>query len=251
VPAGGWSVQPGFAFALTAQDLPDAGDVWTPAGPGPAELVSRALQLAMAGETVHLGQLLAAQGVQYIVVVDGVAPFETGLAPSVQAPPPAGLQQALLNQNDLQIVPGTMGVQVFRYAQAIPITAQRARPLPATAATSWPDLADIVGWRPVLSTVADDPGATGPIASGTVYAGYAPAGAFTLTQGGRALARRSAYGWAGQYPGASAGAATFSLTGFPYIPLAVLLEVLGWVVLAGALLGWSIPRRRARPEDAS
>ena len=78
----------------------------------------------MAGETVHLGQLLAAQGVQYIVVVDGVAPLETGVAPSVQAPPPAGLQQALLNQNDLQIVPGTMGVQVFRYAHAIPLTAQ-------------------------------------------------------------------------------------------------------------------------------
>jgi hypothetical protein len=250
VPAGGWSVEPGFAFALTAQDLPDAGDVWTPAGPGPAELVSRALRLAMAGETVHLGQLLAAQGVQYIVVVDGVAPFETGVPPSVQAPPPAGLQQALLNQNDLQIVPGTMGVQVFRYAQAIPLTAQRARPLPAGAAT-WPDLDDIVGWRPVLSPVADQPGATGPIASGTVYAGYAPAGAFSLTQGRRTVPRRSAYGWAGQYPGASAGTATLSRTGFPYIPLAVLVEVLGWVVLAGALLGWSIPRRRGRPEEAS
>ena len=113
------------------------------------------------------------------------------MAPSVQAPPPAGLQQALLNQNDLQIVPGTLGVQVFRNAQAIPLTAQRARPLPRTAATSWPGLDDIVGWRPVLSAVADHPGATGAIASGTVYAGYAPAGAFSLTQGGRSVPRQS------------------------------------------------------------
>ena len=93
------------------------------------------------------------------------------------------------------------------------------------------------------------PGATGVIGSGTVYSGYAPAGAFALTQDGRPLARRSAYGWAGQYPQASAGVATFSLTRFPYIPLAVLAEVLGWVVLAAALLGWSLPRRRARPAE--
>lgn len=99
--------------------------------------------------------------------------------------------------------------------------------------------------------MADDPGATGQIASGTVYAGYAPAGAFSLTQGRRSVARQSVYGWAGQYPGTSTGAATFSLTRFPSIPLVVLLEVLGWVVLAGALLGWSIPRRRARPGEES
>jgi len=255
LPVGGWSVQPGLAFALTAQELPDAGDVWTPAGPGPAELVAQALRSAMNGETVHLGQLLAAQGVQYVVVVDGLAPFETGLAASVAAPPPAGIQQALLSQNDLQIVSGTFGIQVFKNARTIPLTAERDRPLPATtgaagtAATSWPGLSDIVGWHPVLSAAADRPGATGVIGSGTVYSGYAPAGAFALTQDGRPLARRSAYGWAGQYPEASAGAATFSLTRFPYIPLAVLAEVLGWVVLAAALLGWSLPRRRARPAE--
>jgi hypothetical protein len=189
--------------------------------------------------------------VQYVVVVDGIAPFETGLAPSVTAPPPAGIQQALLNQDDLQIVPGNFGVQVFRNAQAIPLTAQRDRPLTATATTSWPGPQDIVGWHPVLSVVADHPGATGVVGSGTVYSGYAPAGAFSLTQDRRPVTRRPAYGWAGQYPGASAGVATFSLTRFPYIPLAVLAEVLGWVVLAAALLGWSLPRRRARPEEES
>jgi hypothetical protein len=251
LPVGGWSVQPGLAFALTAQELPDSADVWTPAGPGPAELVSQALRLAMDGGTVHLGQLLAAQGVQYVVVVDGIAPFESGLAPSVAAPPPAGIQQALLNQDDLQIVPGTFGVQVFRDPRAVPLTAERRRPLTATATTSWPSPQDIVGWDPVLSTVADHPAATGVVGSGTVYSAYAPAGAFSLTQDGRPLTRRPAYGWAGQYPGTSAGVATFSLARFPFIPLAVLVEVLGWAVLAAALLGWWLPRRRARPEEES
>jgi GT2 family glycosyltransferase len=42
LPVGGWSVQPGLSYSLTTQELPDAADVWTPAGPGPADLVSRA-----------------------------------------------------------------------------------------------------------------------------------------------------------------------------------------------------------------
>jgi hypothetical protein len=205
----------------------------------------------MDGGTVHLGQLLAAQGVQYVVVVDGIAPFETGLAPSVAAPPPAGIQEALLNQDDLQIIPGTFGVQVFRNARVIPLSAEREQPLPVTSTSSWPSLADILGWHPVLSAVADHPAATGAVGSGTVYTGYAPAGAFSLTQDGRPVTLRPAYGWAGQYPGASAGEATFSLTRFPYIPLAVLAEVLGWVVLAAALSGWLSPRRRARAEEES
>ena len=41
LPAGGWSVQPGLAFALTPEDLPDSAQVFTPAGPGPAALVAR------------------------------------------------------------------------------------------------------------------------------------------------------------------------------------------------------------------
>jgi hypothetical protein len=103
----------------------------------------------------------------------------------------------------------------------------------------------------VLGAAADHPGATGVVSSGAVYAGYAPAGEFSLTQGRQPVARRSAYGWAGEYPGVSAGRATFSLKQFPYVPLAVLVEVVGWVVLAAALLGWSIPRRRSRREDES
>jgi hypothetical protein len=67
-----------------------------------------------------------------------------------------------------------------------------------------------------------------------------------LLQAGRSVARQPAFGWAGQYRIAAAGRATFALRQFPLIPLAVLVEVLGWIVLASALLGY--PRRRVRPE---
>jgi hypothetical protein len=114
-----------------------------------------------------------------------------------------------------------------------------------TARPHWPDPRDIAGWRPILTVQADHPAASGQIAAGAVYEGYAPAGAFSLTQGGRPVARQPAFGWAGQYPAATAGPAKFSLHQFPYVFVAVLVEVVGWVVLASALLGW--PRRR-RPE---
>ena len=126
LPAGGWSVQPGLAYALTPQALPDSAQVFTPAGPGPASLVADAVRLAVSGGTVHLGRLLAPAGVRYVVVVDGLAPSMVGtVTPSVSAPPPAGLDRDLLQQDDLQVVPGELGVQVFENGEHMPVTAER------------------------------------------------------------------------------------------------------------------------------
>jgi GT2 family glycosyltransferase len=245
LPVGGWSVQRGLSYALTTQAQPDASDVWTPAGPGSAQLVSRAIRLVITGGTIHLGQLLAAEGIKFVVVVDGLAPSDGGLAPSVQAVPPSGIGQALLNQNDLRAVSGVFGVEVFENPEAIPLTAQRTRALPPSTLTSWPNALDVVGWRPVLGARARHPAATGAVSSGPVYVGEAPAGSFALSQAGRSLARQPAFGWAGQYPGVTPGTATLALHQFPLVPLFVLVEVLGWAALAAAVLGWlRWPRRR-------
>ena len=132
LPAGGWSVQSGLAYALTPEDLPDAAQVFTPAGPGPADLVANAVRLAVAGGTVHLGRLLAPAGVRYVVVVDALAPSMVGARrpASVSAPPPAGLNADLLEQDDLQVVPGVIGVQVYENGADMPVTATRAAALP-------------------------------------------------------------------------------------------------------------------------
>ena len=252
LPVGGWSIEPGLSYALTDQELPNAGDVWTPAGPGPSEMASHAIRLAMTGATIHLGQLLAAQSVRYIVIVDGLAPSETGVAMSVAAPPPVGLDEALLDQNDLQSVPGALGVQVFVNPEAIPITAQRTRPVAPSAGLTWPGPADVVGWQPVLSAIGGHTAATGALGAGTVYTGYAPAGSFSLTVHGRPQASEPVFGWARQYPGVSAGSASLALRRFPFGPLAVLVELLAWVALALALLGWrGSPRRRGREAGAA
>ena len=129
LPAGGWEVQQGLAFALTPEGLPDSAQVFTPAGAGPAQQVADAVRLAVSGGTVHLGRLLASAGVRYVVVLDGVAPSMVGTVPaSVSAPPPPGLDTDLLEQDDLQVVPGELGVQVFENGEDMPVTAARSGP---------------------------------------------------------------------------------------------------------------------------
>ncbi len=243
VPAGGWSVGSGLAYALTPQSLPDTEQVLTPAGPGPASLVSDAVRLATSGGTVHLGRLLAPEGVRYIVVVDALAPSMVGSGtPSVSAPPPPGLDAELLAQGDLRVVPGEFGVQVFANEESMPVTGERAAPLPAGQTWTQPAGADVVGWQPVLRALSAGGPATGPVSAGTVYAGYAPAGSFTLSVDGHTAVRRPAFGWASQYT-ATAGQGSLSISQFPLVPIAVALELALWVVLTVALIG---PRRRRR-----
>ena len=111
----------------------------------------------------------------------------------------------------------------------------------------YPGAADVTGWQPVLSALSDGPPATGPVPAGTLYAGYAPAGSFALTVDGHPTARQAAFGWAAQYAVADKGQATLSLSQFPFVPLAVLLELAAWVVVAGAVIG----RRRVRASSSA
>ena len=245
LPVGGWSIEPGLAYALTPAGLPDTSQVLTPAGAGPASLVAQAVRLATTGGTVHLGRLVAAEGVRYVVLVQGLAPSTVGsLPPTVNAPPPPGLQTDLLEQDDLHLVPGDVGISVFENDEAMPVTAQRAAPLPAVGQWSYPSGADVVGWQPVLASLSGSAAASGPVLTGTVYAGYAPAGDFALTVDGRSVRRQPAFGWAAQFA-TTPGNAVLSLSQFPYVPLAVLAEVAVWVVLLAALVG-----RRRRPPPA-
>lgn len=237
LPAGGWSVEPGLAYALTPEGLPDAAQVFTPAGPGPSALVANAVRLALSGGTVHLGRLLAPAGVHDVVVVEGLAPSTVGTQPaSVTAPPPAGLQTDLLEQDDLQVVPGVTGVQVYQVNENMPVTGTRAAPLPSVSQWSYPGAADVVGWQPVLGDVSKGLPASGVVTAGTLFAGYAPAGSFAVTGAGRTVAARPAFGWAAQYT-VPAGRLSLEFARFPYVPLAVLAQMIAWAVLLVALLG--------------
>ena len=237
LPVGGWAVEPGLAYGLTDARLPDSSQVWTPAGPGPADTVHSAVQLAISGGTVHLGRLLAGAGVRYIIVVNGLTPAANSLPTSVEAPAPSGLARALLNQNDLRVVPGEFGVSVFENSEAMPTVAQRSAAVGTNRTWTFPTVDDVLGWRPALRSLSGT-SASGTVAGADLYVGYAPAGDISLSVAGHTVARHPAFGWAAQFTGTPAGAATLSVDVWPFIPVAVVLELVGWLVVVLALLGW-------------
>ena len=133
-------------------------------------------------------------------------------------------------------------MQVYENDEAMPVTAQRAAPLPVVPSWSYPSAADVVGWQPVLGSLSEPSSGVQQVQPGTVYAGYAPAASFALTVDGRSVPGQPAFGWAAQYV-TTKGDARLALSQFPLVPLAVLAEVAVWLVLLVALVG----RRRARP----
>lgn len=246
LPGGGWSVGPGLAYATSEGGTPDLVNLWAPASPGPASSISTALQLAESGRAVDLGRLLAPASVRYLVVLGSLAPQNGGQETPV-FPVPPDLLSALARQNDLRLVPsGGQGYSVFENASFVPERAERSAPLGAVSgrSASHPTAADVTGWRPVLGSTTSASGYRGPVSGGTVFASYAPAGDWHLSVDGRAVAGAPAYGWAAQYRGAPAGTAVLGFAGSPLVTVAVVLELVLWLTLAGLLV---VGRRRSGP----
>jgi GT2 family glycosyltransferase len=135
LPEGGWSVGPGLACATSVDGTPTLADLWPPASPGPAIALARDVGVAMKGETVDLGRLLARARVRYVVVVSTLAPRTPGLQHGPTFPVPAGLVAALSDQAELRTVPVSVGgLTVFENLAAPGAHAPSAtRPAPGTA----------------------------------------------------------------------------------------------------------------------
>ena len=237
LPSGGWSVEPGLAYALTPEELPDATQVFAPAGPGPADEVAKAVRLAAAGGTVHLGRLLAPAGVRYVVVVDALAPSLVGSSPaSVERAttgrpqrrppragrPPGGAGRA--RRPGLRERGEHAGHRHARHRTAgarvgLPGRGGR-RGLAAGVEPA------VVGWAGHRSGAGGHP-----------LRRLCPGGELHLDGGRAHSGRQPAFGWAAQYAVSAKGGATLSLSQFPFVPLVVLLELAAWVLLALALIG--------------
>ncbi|MFV0257075.1 MAG: glycosyltransferase, partial [Acidimicrobiales bacterium] len=117
----------GIPYAMTDGGEPTVIGRWLPGPVGSTDGVGHHLELATAGETVRLGRLLAPYGIDYVVVMDQLAP-EPYDGPKV--PPDPQLMAALEQQLDLERVSGMPNLIVFRNAAA----AGSVATLPSSAA---------------------------------------------------------------------------------------------------------------------
>jgi GT2 family glycosyltransferase len=217
LPVPGWTVSPGLAMATSMNGLPDGNVLFTPPTSGTTDRVIAAVNEALLGRTVNLGQLLAPAGISAIVVMEASAPQLAGVESSPVREVPSTLVPSLSAQTDLALELSTATVQVYANAQFSGIVRERA-------SKSAP-------WTSVLSPSTN----SGALVGGyQVEAGFAPAGAFSLEVNGRAIPRSSLDGWAGAYavPASSAPVVgTLTLRAFPLNGLLAGLTLATWSIV--------------------
>jgi GT2 family glycosyltransferase len=221
LPLAGWSVAPGLEAATSLDGLPGGSNLFAPPDSGTTDVLLSAVQLALEGRTVRLGQLLAPAGVSTIVVMNAAAPEIAGVQTVPYHPVQSSLVTALGRQTDLSLELETNSVEVFSNSLFHGLIAETS---PS-------------GWRPVLGgtgvTAAVNPGST-------IISGLAPASAFTLDVDGQAATRHTLYGWAPTYEVSSADAAPTATLVLHRVPLngLVALFTLGLWTTVWLGFGW-------------
>ncbi|MHB2029772.1 MAG: glycosyltransferase family 2 protein, partial [Acidimicrobiales bacterium] len=178
LPLAGWSVTPGLEAATSMNGLPGGNTLFSPPDVGASEVIIQAVQNVLAGRTIHLGQLLAPEGISTIVVMNASAPELAGVQRVPLHHVPGTLLTALNNQSDLALELQTASVDVYSNSLFHGIVAATS---PGSTTPS-----------PIFTSSSF----SGPLTSGSsVTAGLAPAGAFALDVNGRVAPRTTYGGW--------------------------------------------------------
>jgi GT2 family glycosyltransferase len=262
---GSWSAGDGLAYATSENGAPNATWLWNAADPGPARSLANSVDLARAGKTNRLGQLLAPAGVRYVAVVTALAPYIPGLQETQRFPLPSDLDPALAQQLDLDPVVSQTGITVYENADWIPMRAERpttsanrTTPLATTLPSALnlaPGTPIVSGLRPVLPGPAAASSYQGPLVAGTVLAAVAPAGRWQLVDpSGRVVSSAPSFGWGARYTVSTSGTGTLTFSADIWSPLGVAFQIIVWLAAIAALLrrrrlvAW--PGRRSRRAGA-
>ena len=246
LPVGGWSVEPGLAYSLTPEDLPDTSQVLTPAGPGPAALVGgrRAARRRPAARCTWAGcsrrRACATSSSSRPGPLDGRLAHAVGQRAAAAGPAGA----ICSSRTTCTSCPARSASRCTENDEAMPVTAQRGRAAARGARVVLPRR----GRRGGLATGARPrcPGRRRPSAP------CRPGTRLRRVRARRQLradrrrpigAAQPAFGWAAQYATTGRAAPRSPSRSSPTCPSPSWLEVAAWVVLAVALVG----RRRRRP----
>jgi GT2 family glycosyltransferase len=249
LPLAGWSVAPGLAAATSSNGLPGGTSLFSTPDSGTSNVILDAVHLALQGETVRLGQLLAPAGISTIVVMNSSAPELQGVQSVPLLSVPKVLLTALGRQSDLSLELQTKSVEVFSnslFSGIVSETVPHGR---------FP--------RALFSPSST----TGPVTAGaTVTAGVAPASAFGLNVDGQPAARAIDHVWtpifhvsatAGTGDGVKGPTGQLVLHRLPLNALLALFTLLMWALVWLGFgwvhrLEWLVTGRRsaARPRHA-
>jgi hypothetical protein len=244
----GWVLDDDLDFMVT--DGPTAGlsDLFPHAGLGGEKALREALALAAAGQTTRLGAMLAPFGIDYVMVVDRLAPLPYGVDEiAAQGPLPPALRQ----QVDLQRVDVIPGVAVYRNNAVLP---RRAEVTPAVGRSiASLSVVDVIAAGAIDATaVLEDRrslteyrGDVGDDVSVVVADNRDDR--WSLTVDGASLAPQPAFGWAARYDVESGGPAVLSRRGSAVAVFGHLLQLVALAAALAAMMArpWRpTPRRR-------
>ena len=242
LPVAGWRYDGQVAYATTDRGVPTVLDRFAGPPPGATPLVADALHLAQDRRTDRLGRLLAPMGVRYVVVQSRLAPSSTSI--TGQRTPPAALTDLLAQQLDLERVPVTEGLLVYRNTSWAPT--RSVLPPRTGDSTHYTDAIadDLSTAKPALARDVGDDGAAGSVpATGDLLLATSADPGWRLRVGGAVMDRTKTYGWANQFTVTRTGPGVLTYDTPLTRHLASIGQVVAWIL---AIVTWRAIRRRER-----
>lgn len=245
----GWSLDEHLDFTVTDGPTSTLSTLF-PHGRLDGERALRtALSIASAGETTRLGSLLAPFGIDYVVVIDRLAPLPYGIE-TIEARGP--LPGSLAQQVDLARVEVQPGLVAYRNEAALP----RRGSVEQSVGAAITDLsvqdviaAGVIDSRPVLDERTGLVEFRGDVASGrSVIVSDNADPAWSLTVEGTDASATPAFGWATQYEVDSGGAAVLARRASGAAVLGHLIQLLALIAVIAMMVAH--PMRRRRPRGA-
>ena len=223
-------IDPTLSYTLTRNGPGDARAVLRAKESSADRVISRAVRVAIAGDTSRLGRMLAPSGVRYVAIA-----LRDGPSGELGREPP-GVVRAISAQLDLAQLGSQPGLMLFENQSWAPARAAvKGRSLPSGAVDPLRSAAgtNLSGASPLGSA---------PTAAGTALLSEAFDAGWSATTGGNALPHARAFGYTNGWKVASRGSVAITHDGQTKRYLLVLLELALWVI---AIVWWARGRRRS------
>ena len=249
LPLAGWPLDRRLSYATTDHGVPDVSNLWAGSADRTTGLLADAVRVAEQGGTARLGRLLAPMGVRYVVVPSQQAPPLDGHAVT---PPPRRLVASLGAQLDLEQVPVSDGIAIYRntsWVSSRSVLPDNGRPRRSVADGVSQDL---TAGRPALTGDSGPTFAEGDVpAAGTLLLSSAWSPRWELRADGRTVSHGRLFGWANGFhvTPSSRGSLSYRTPAAHHLALAG--QVLLWLVtvIALARYRWRRPRPKVKADS--